>query len=97
MVRPSSVQVAYYTFYTVSKLYIAAVDIYPGSTTRSVDDHVMSSPIHMSGFPMNSSTGAVHNFTVDTQTVTAHYYYPPRDYTKQRYDLPTVPGVPIDL
>lgn len=78
-VHPSSVQVVQSTDYTVSSLYIVVAVIYTGLILIILDDPVASYRMQLSEFPINSSTGEVTNLTTDTHTVTAHYYYPPRD------------------
>lgn len=42
---------------------------------------------------MNSSTDAVTNLTADTLTVTALYYYPPRELFNVFFDLSSETGV----
>lgn len=45
-----------------------------------LDDSVASAPLMRSGLPINSSTDGDLTLMAATQTVTAHYYYPPSGY-----------------
>lgn len=59
-----------------------AVAVIIPSLFDSIEDSVASLPFLRSELPMNSSTEVDFKFTAATQTVTAHYYYPPSDYYK---------------
>lgn len=78
---PSGELVVHPTGPTSYYRYIAVAVMIP-SLFDSFDDSVASFPFFRSELPMNSSTDVDLKFSAATQTVTAHYYYPPSGYYK---------------